>query len=89
MTNEGNGNFDYRFTNTGKMPLIISTVKTSCGCLVASRPKEPILPGESGIIRAKYDTKRIGPVNKSITVTSNASQPRIVLRVKGMVNRLE
>lgn len=79
------GIFAFWFENDGDLPLIISQCRTSCGCLVASWPKEPIKPGERNVIKVKYDTKRIGPINKSITVTSNASETRIILRVKGMV----
>jgi hypothetical protein len=79
------GIFDFWFENDGDLPLIISQSKTSCGCLVATWPREPIEPGERGVIKVKYDTKRIGPINKSITVSSNASETRIILRVRGNV----
>jgi len=62
----------FKFTNTGTQPLVIESVQTSCGCLVASYPKHPILPNESGEIIAKYDTNRTGLFVKYITVNSNA-----------------
>jgi len=46
----------FEFTNTGDAPLIISNVKSSCGCTVPSKPKDPIMPGDSGEIKVKYDT---------------------------------
>ena len=81
-------NFEFWFENNGDEPLIISQCKTSCGCLVASWPQEPILPGERNVIKIKYDSNRIGPINKSCTVQTNASEKPIVLRVKGNVKPL-
>lgn len=75
----------FKFTNTGTAPLIISDAKGSCGCTVPSWPKQPINPGESGEIKVKYATNRLGPINKSVTVSTNSSQPSTVLRIKGNV----
>ncbi|MBN2518976.1 MAG: DUF1573 domain-containing protein [Bacteroidales bacterium] len=76
---------DFEFKNTGKETLVISNVRASCGCTTPSYSKEPIKKGDTGSISVKYDTKRIGPFTKSITVTSNADNPTIVLRIKGNV----
>ena len=73
------------FTNTGKEPLIISNAKGSCGCTVPTWPKEPIKPGQKAAIKVKYDTKRIGAINKSVTITSNATEPTKIIRIKGTV----
>ncbi len=81
--------FTFPFTNTGDVPLLITYAKTSCGCLVASWPKQPIPPGESEEIIVKYDSKRIGPINKSITVLTNACEEKKVLRVKGYVRPID
>ena len=76
----------FKFTNTGTEPLIISNARGSCGCTVPSWPKTPIKPGESAAIKVKYDSKRIGPINKSVTITSNASnEPNSVIRIKGAI----
>ena len=75
----------FEFTNTGSSPLIISKVSSSCGCTIPKKPEEPILPGESGEIQVKYDTKRIGPIRKAVTVISNADTPTKVLKIKGEV----
>lgn len=75
----------FEFTNTGEAPLIISNVKSSCGCTVPSWPKTPIMPGTSGEIKVKYDTNRVNPIRKTITVTSNAETPTIALKIKGEV----
>jgi hypothetical protein len=76
----------FEFTNTGDQPLIISEVKSSCGCTVPKKPKGPIAPGDSSTIEVKYDTKRVGPIRKTITVYSNADQPIKSLKIKGKIN---
>ena len=75
----------FEFTNTGSAPLIITKVSSSCGCTIPKKPEEPILPGESGEIQVKYDTNRVGPIRKAITVISNADTPTKVLKIKGEV----
>lgn len=75
----------FEFTNTGDQPLVISDVKSSCGCTVPEKPKEPIAPGKTGEIKVKYDTKRVGPIRKTVTVYSNAEQPIKALKIKGQV----
>lgn len=82
----GNGECEFRFTNTGNEPLILQKPKSSCGCTVPTWPKEPILPGESDVIKVTYKTTKVGTINKSITVTSNAkTNATVVLRIKGTV----
>ncbi len=81
----GNGVYEFVFTNSGKEPLIITSAKGSCGCTVPSWPNEPIPPGGSDVIRVKYDTKRLGPFNKSVTIITNAATPTKVIRIKGQV----
>ena len=75
----------FEFTNTGDAPLVISDVKSSCGCTIPKKPEAPILPGKTGEIQVKYDTNRVGPIRKAITVTSNAETPTKVLKIKGTV----
>ena len=82
----GNGECEFRFTNTGDAPLLIQKPKSSCGCTVPSWPDKPILPGESDVIKVTYRTNRVGNINKTVTVTSNAlNEPNVVLRIKGRV----
>ena len=77
---------EFKFVNTGKAPLILSNVKASCGCTTPSWPKDPVLPGEEGVILVTYNTaKRPGSFNKSITITSNASTPTKVIYISGDV----
>jgi hypothetical protein len=63
----------FKFTNTGTAPLIISNAQGSCGCTVPTYPKEPIMPGEKGEIKVKYDTQRVGQFTKYVTLTTNAT----------------
>jgi len=71
--------------NNGSTPLIITAAKSSCGCTVAEYTKEPIKPGETGIVKATYNTARIGTFNKSVTVTFDGYTTAEVLRIKGEV----
>lgn len=73
------------FTNTGNAPLVISKVNSSCGCTVPKKPDGPIMPGEEGEIEVKYDTQRVMPIRKTITVLSNADTPTVALKIKGEV----
>jgi len=76
----------FEFTNTGTQPLVIAKVYSSCGCTIPKKPDAPIAPGEKGEIQVKYDTNRVGPIRKTITVNSNAMDTPIVsLKIKGTV----
>ena len=80
--------FDFEFTNEGKEPLILSNVQASCGCTTPEWPKEPILPGKTSKVSAIYNTQgRPGAFTKSITVTSNAKTPSVVLMINGTVEK--
>lgn len=82
----GNGECTFVVTNTGNEPLIIQMCKGSCGCTVPSCPQEPIAPGASATIKVKYDSNRVGPINKTVTITSNATnEPSKMIRIKGNI----
>lgn|GEM_PF-137884 len=77
----------FEFKNTGDAPLIISDVKSTCGCTVPSKPTQPIMPGKTGKIDVKYNMNP-GPIRKTITVESNAVNydgGRVALKIKGEV----
>jgi len=82
---KSNGTRVFEFTNTGNAPLIINRVKSSCGCTVPSKPEKPVMPGKSDKIVVSYNTKRLGPFRKTITVYSNASNAVVILKIKGKV----
>ncbi|HEY9184234.1 MAG TPA: DUF1573 domain-containing protein [Salegentibacter sp.] len=75
----------FEFTNTGNAPLVIENVTSSCGCTIPKKPEEAIMPGETGEIEVKYDTKRVGPIRKTVTVYSNSDVPTKALKIKGKV----
>ena len=81
-----NGECEFQFKNTGKADLILTNCRSSCGCTVPEWPREPIAPGKKAVIKVKYNTGRLGIINKSITVESNATNNRVVLNIKGNVN---
>ena len=80
-----NGVRVFEFTNTGDAPLIISQVTSSCGCTIPKKPDAPIMPGKTGEIEVKYDTNRVNPIRKTVTVISNAETPTVALKIKGDV----
>ena len=78
--------YEFKFKNTGNQPAIIANVQASCGCTTPDWTKTPVLPGKYGIIKAMYSSAgRPGVFNKTVTVTSNASEPSKVLSIKGTV----
>lgn len=78
---------NYGFTNTGKSPLVISDVRSTCGCTVGKDwPKAPIKPGEGGEITVSFDSEgRTGAQHKTITVVANTDPPSTVLTLIGEV----
>ena len=81
-----NGVCEFVIKNEGTEPLILATVKGSCQCTVPSWPTEPSAPGETAVISVKYNTENVGPINKTVTITSNAgNEPVKVLRISGNV----
>lgn len=78
-------NTEFKFTNTGKEPLLLSNVKASCGCTTPSWPKEPIPPGGSNVIKVKYDSNRVGKFTKTVTVSSNAKSATKVIKITGEI----
>ncbi len=78
----------FEFTNTGDAPLIIKNTKSSCGCTVPSKPEKPVMPGEKAEIKVHYNTLRVGPFRKTVTIYTNAvNVPNgvVVLKIKGKV----
>ena len=78
---------DFKFTNEGKLPLLISKAKSTCGCTVPEWPEEPIAPGESGTISVRFDTKnKTGKQGKPITIIANTYPKDTYLQLQGFVN---
>lgn len=87
MEQNADGTYEFVFKNSGTEPLMLTNVRSSCGCTIPQWPREPIAPDATEKIKVKYDTRRIGSFSKSITVTSNGSTQPIILRIKGKVEQ--
>ena len=90
IEHNADGNREFKFTNNGDQPLVIKSAKGSCGCTVPSFKKEDgtseWAPGESGIIKVKYATNRIGKFTKTITLSTNTPDKKpVILTIKGEV----
>lgn len=77
----------YRFANDGGSLLIITDVRSTCGCTVGKDwPRQPLAPGDSGTITVRFDSEgRGGRVDKAVTVTANTRPPTQVLHLTGEV----
>ena len=76
----------FTFDNTGKGPLVITSVTTSCGCTVPKYETKPVASGNSGIIEVVFDSSdKNGRQTKTVTVRSNASKPVVLLKISGEV----
>lgn len=76
---------EFKFTNTGKVPMIITNVQASCGCTTPDWTKNPVPPGGQGFIKATFNAGTMGNFNKSITVTSNVENGYTQLTIRGEV----
>lgn len=78
--------YSFKFTNTGKSNLIISSARASCGCTTANPPQAPIKPGETGEIVVSFDSKsQHGDVNKRVVISANTYPVQTTLRIKATV----
>jgi Protein of unknown function (DUF1573) len=79
-------NFDFKFVNAGKEPLIITAANGTCGCTVPSYPKEPIAKNGKGVIHVEFNsTGKMGMQDKTVTITSNSKGGPKILHLKGNV----
>lgn len=76
---------EFKFTNVGKTPLIITNVQASCGCTTPSWTREEVQPGGTGYIKATYNAAAVGNFNKTVTVTANIEGGFVQLSIKGEV----
>ncbi|RZK46566.1 MAG: DUF1573 domain-containing protein [Pedobacter sp.] len=78
--------YDFKFKNTGKTPLIITNAEATCGCTVPEYPKTPIKPGEEGTIRVIFDSQgKMGMQDKQVTLTTNANPAAEKLHLVGEI----
>ena len=80
--------YKFKFTNTGLKPLIISSVKASCGCTTPYKPEHPILPGKTDFIEVSFHPKKsqLGEISKTITVEANIESKLTELEIKAIVS---
>ncbi len=76
---------EFKFTNTGKAPLIITNVQATCGCTTPNWTKEEVMPGGSGFIKATFNAATPGGFNKNVSVTANIESGFVQLTVRGEV----
>ena len=76
---------DFKFTNTGEEPIIISNIETTCGCTVPKYTKTPVLKGQEGTITLTFNAAAVQPFSKAVTIKSNARTSNKVLYIKGEV----
>ena len=80
----------FKITNAGKVDLLITNAKASCGCTVPVWPKEAIKPGESADLKVSFNSRgKRGVQNKSITLQTNTEKVTETLRVKGTITPKE
>lgn len=79
------GKRTFVFKNTGEVAFKISEIFSSCTCDIISKPETPVESGEKGKIVVIYDTKKLGPIVKTLTIKGNSSPAIIPLRLKGTV----
>lgn len=78
--------YDFKFTNNGKSPLLISNAAGTCGCTVPEYPREPIAPGQSAIIGVKFNsTNKTGLQNKTVNIFTNSKRGTHSLNIKAEV----
>jgi uncharacterized protein (UPF0333 family) len=78
----------FTFKNTGNEALVLNSVKASCGCTTPNWTREPIAPGQEGVITAIYNSKgRPGNFTKTVTVKHNGEGGTEFLTIRGVVNR--
>lgn len=76
---------EFKFTNVGKAPLVISQAQAGCGCTTPDYSKEPVAPGKTGSVKATFNAAAVGVFNKSVTVTANVEGGSTYLVLKGEV----
>jgi Protein of unknown function (DUF1573) len=76
----------FKFKNTSKGPIVLQTVRTSCGCTAANWTETPIEAGATGEVRIEYDAYKLGDFKKKITVFFDKQRKAETLRISGSVD---
>jgi len=76
----------FSYTNTGKSPLVITNIKSTCGCTVPKDwSKEPLAPGASSHFTVKFDGKGTNKVSKTVTITANTEKGTETVKVSAFI----
>ncbi|WP_406684167.1 DUF1573 domain-containing protein [Seonamhaeicola sp. MEBiC1930] len=77
----------FKYKNTGEAPLVITDIKSSCGCTVPQDwSREPLAPGDSGEFSVKFNGSGANKVSKTITVTANTEKGKELVKITAFVN---
>lgn len=76
---------EFKFTNKGKVPLLVTNAQPSCGCTTPSWTREPVMPGGSGYIKVTYNAAAPNMFDKIVTLTANVEGGVVTLHIKGEV----
>ena len=76
----------FSYTNSGRSPLVVTDIKSTCGCTVPQGwSKEPLMPGESSQFSVKFNGKGANKVSKTITLTTNTEKGREQVRISAFI----
>ena len=76
----------FSYTNSGRSPLVVTDIKSTCGCTVPQGwSKSPLMPGESSQFSVKFNGKGANKVSKTITLTTNTENGREQVRITAFV----
>ena len=77
----------FKFTNTGEAPLMISDIKTTCGCTTPQYTKDPVAPGEAGEILVQFNSSgKSGVINKRVTIYANVEGGTDMISIKCLID---
>ncbi len=79
----------FKFTNTGKAPLVIVDAKSNCGCTVPQYTKTPVAPGDTGELLVKFNGTGKNQVSKTVTIIVNTEKKQETIKIKAFVNAPE
>ena len=80
----------FSYTNTGDSPLVISDIKSTCGCTVPRDwSREPLSPGESSQFTVKFNGKGVNKTSKTVTIAANTVAGRETVKITAFINNPE
>ena len=77
----------FNYTNTGDAPLVISEIKSTCGCTVPQDwSRAPLLPGESSMFTVKFNGKGVNKTSKTVTISANTKSGKETVKISAFIN---